>query len=123
MDEVKARQFIQKQKWIFAKTYAQFAPHEYVMKLRCNGTVDEFNEFGQYIQEHGMRMFYYKNERKYLLLDGYFYWVCGEVTGTHDASLNRCRPEDYDIAFVRRNTWIIKCEKEKRKAPEQEKLF
>lgn len=52
------RRYINKQRWIFAKTYAQFAPHEYIVKGKCAGGDEEFNEAGNYILNNGMRMFY-----------------------------------------------------------------
>ncbi len=34
--------FIKKQNWIFAKTYATRAPHEYIVRGKINGTDEEF---------------------------------------------------------------------------------
>ena len=100
------REFIAKQRWIFAKTYAAFAPHEYIIKGKCNATDDEFEAFARAIVNHGIRMFYYKNERKYLLIDGYFYWIMTDEVDEKTNIINRCMPEDYDIVFVRKGTWL-----------------
>lgn len=97
------RDFFQKQRWIFAKTYAEFAPHEYIVKGKCNATVEEFDNAVNYILENGIRMFYYKTERKYLFIDGYFYWMCCNNDG-EPIVINRCLPEDYDIVFMKRGT-------------------
>ena len=112
-----AREFIAKQKWIFAKTYVAFAPHEYIVRGKCNATNEEFDRFAEIILEYGMRMFYYKAERKYLYLDGWFYWVLRDGENDPTAVINRCRPSDYDIVFVRKNTWL-----NSKKAQEYEQL-
>lgn len=44
MIERELREFIEKQSWIFAKTYANKAPHEYIVRGRINGTDEEFME-------------------------------------------------------------------------------
>ena len=41
MEEQKLREFINKQSWIFAKTYANKAPHEYIIRGRINGTDED----------------------------------------------------------------------------------
>lgn len=47
------RKFIANQNWIFAKTYANKAPHEYICRDDVNGTDAEFVEFVNYIRENG----------------------------------------------------------------------
>lgn len=98
------REFFQKQRWIFAKTYAEFAPHEYIVKGKCNASDAEFVEAMNYILQNGIRMFYYKAQRQYLFLDGYFYWVMRSDENDTNAIINRCKPEDYDIVFMRRGS-------------------
>ncbi len=41
MDLDKLRSFIEKQSWVFAKTYANKAPHEYIVRGRINGIDEE----------------------------------------------------------------------------------
>lgn len=94
--------FIAKQKWIFAKTYAEFAPHEYVVKGKGNSN-EEFMEAVNFIIENGIRMFYYKTERKYIFMGGKFYWMCCNQNG-EPIVINRCEPDDYDIVFMKRGT-------------------
>lgn len=53
MDELQA--FIEKQSWIFAKTYSNKAPQEYVVRGRINGTDEEFMSVVNYIQDKGVR--------------------------------------------------------------------
>ena len=50
MEESELREFINKQSWIFAKTYANKAPHEYIVRGRINGTDGEFMSMVNYIQ-------------------------------------------------------------------------
>ena len=54
MDLDGVRSFIDKQSWIFAKTYTNRAPHEYVVRGRVNGTDEEFMSVVNYIQEKGI---------------------------------------------------------------------
>ena len=61
MELQEIRAFIEKQSWIFAKTYANRAPHEYVVRGRVNGTDEEFISVVNYIQEKGITMHYDNN--------------------------------------------------------------
>ena len=104
------REFVNKQQWTFARKYAPFAPHEYIIRGK-NGVTDEaFFKAAQCILEHGMKMFYYGHERKYLFVDGRFYWLMSKEITDSTIVINRCVPEDYDIIFIRRNTnpWVKK---------------
>ena len=96
-------QFILSHKWTYATTYAKFAPHEYLVREKCPDK-EAFDLAGKFIQDNGMRMFYYKNERKYLFCDGYFYWILRAEDNPADAVINRCKPDDYDIVFMKRGT-------------------
>ena len=98
------RDYFNQQHWTFAKSYAQFAPHEYIARGKCWGSDDQFYAACKYILDNGMRMFYYKHERTYLFLDGYFYWLMGEEVSEERKVINRCKPEDYDIVFMKRGT-------------------
>ena len=44
MDTKALKDFINRQAWTFAKTYANKAPHEYIVRGRINGTDEEFME-------------------------------------------------------------------------------
>lgn len=104
MENFNVNEFIAKQNWTYAKTYAAFAPHEYVVRGKQNGTNEEYDAFGEYIQKNGIRMFYYRHERKYLFVDGWFYWILRSEENPADSVINRCKPEDYDVVFVKRGT-------------------
>ena len=114
------REWVGKQTWIYAKTYAAFAPHEYALRNRTPNKED-FDLAVKCIQENGMRMFYYKAERKYLYLDGWFYWALWSKDDLSDAIINRCRPEDYDIVFMRRGTQARAAKAEEEKAQEKKR--
>lgn len=102
--KVTIKEYFDKQDWKFAKTYAAFAPHEYIIRGKCYGNDDMFFAACRYILDNGMRMFYYKHERTYLFLDGYFYWLMGEEVSEDRTVINRCKPDDYDIVFMQRGT-------------------
>ncbi|MCR4850953.1 MAG: hypothetical protein K5870_06805 [Lachnospiraceae bacterium] len=53
-NEQDLRDFISRQKWIFAKTYVNRAPHEYVVRKNINGTDEEFMDIVDYIQNNGI---------------------------------------------------------------------
>ena len=108
------KEYFDKQDWKFAKTYAQFAPHEYIVRGKCNGSDDEFLRACRCILENDIRMFYYKHERKYLFVGGYYYWTMWDGESVSDdptAVINRCKPEDYDIVFMKRGTQARKYQK------------
>lgn len=90
------RAFIDKQNWIFAKTYANKAPHEYCLKEKLVGSEQEFLEAIQFIQAEGITMYWYKNKRQYLFLDGRMYWTMSPDPLTSNL-INRCQVADYDI--------------------------
>ena len=52
MDEVKA--FFERQKWIFANTYAHKAPHEYIVRDNIVGTDEEFMGAVVFILKNGI---------------------------------------------------------------------
>ena len=58
MKEINIKEFCDKQDWIFAKTYAKKAPHEYVVRNNINGNDEEFMDVVNYIQENGITMYF-----------------------------------------------------------------
>ena len=105
------REYFGRQRWVFAKSYAAYAPHEYIIRGKCYGNDQMFFAACQYILDNGVRMFYYKHERKYLILDGYFYWIMGDEVNEERTVINRCKPEDYDIVFMQKGTQARKYQK------------
>lgn len=71
----KVRDFIAQQKWIFAKTYADKCPHEYIVRGKCAGTDEDFISMVQAIQMYGQVMWFWKRPSKYLYVDGRYYWA------------------------------------------------
>ena len=67
--------FIEKQNWTFAKTYAQKAPHEYIVRNKHVGSDEEFMTMVNYIQNYGVTMYFWNHPNKYIFLNGKQYWV------------------------------------------------
>lgn len=99
MDADTLRVFIEKQSWIFAKTYANKAPHEYIVRGKINGTDEEFMAAVNYIQEHGITMLYWGHPNKYIFLDGRQYWVMRYDENDPSTILNRCNCDEYNYSI------------------------
>ena len=88
--------FIQRNTWIFAKTYASFCPHEYVVKERL--TTDDqlvFEQIVTFIRENGYVAIYgRKGPNHYYTVSDYYYWTMGEPVEETNI-LNRARLDDY----------------------------
>ena len=93
------RDFISRQDWIFAKTYADRAPHEYVVRHKINGTDEEFMKIVNYIREYGITMYFWNRPNKYILVDGWQYWAMGDDKG-EVIVLNRCDLERYKLSIA-----------------------
>lgn len=88
-------EFLEKQDWIFAKTYATSAPHEYCLKERVVGDVAEFVEACRYILENGFEANWYgKYPNKYIYANGHVYWTMHPVA-EEVILINRSNTEDY----------------------------
>lgn len=89
------KDFIARNKWIFAKTYAAFCPHEYVVKNRLSESDQKlFEKIAIYIREHGFPAQYGKNVRMYYVVDDRYYWTMGDPI-PNTIIINRARLEDY----------------------------
>lgn len=78
-------QFIHDCDWIFAKTYADTWPHEYIVREQVNG--DMFDRLAGHIDTHGHKEHFYRKQMTYLEFDGHVYWHMDNI-------INRCLPED-----------------------------
>jgi hypothetical protein len=79
------KSFIEKTKWIFAKTYAKTAPHEYIVRDNLlNEDKNSFDEFAEIIKEQGYTKNFYNTEFKYLNIGDKKYWHMGEVINRDD---------------------------------------
>ncbi|HPR91059.1 MAG TPA: hypothetical protein PLD93_06470 [Synergistaceae bacterium] len=76
----RARAFIAGNDWIFAKTYAKTAPHEYVVKtkLPSEEMQKEFEWFAMLIRQKGYETEFWGTIYMYLDIDGKKYWTMGE---------------------------------------------
>ena len=84
------RQFVDNEKWVFAKTYAETWPHEYLVRKRVDR--DLFVKLVEHIRENGYRGHFYKKEITYYDEDGLVYWTMGAPV--HETEIiNRCRKE------------------------------
>ena len=75
-DVRKFRQFVDSHRWIFAKTYAAFCPHEYTLQRESNW--EDFAEFFEFIWNNGFDAFYGKKLMQRYFIDyerGWYYFV------------------------------------------------
>ncbi len=74
----KYKDFIQRQKWVNAKTFIRFAPHEYILK---NNLVEEdqriFEDFVIFIRENGYKEKFGSRTYTYYNLSKKKYWTMG----------------------------------------------
>lgn len=67
---------VAKQNWIFAKTYAETAPHEYVLRNMYDSF--EFDRMVKTIRHYGFMAKYGNYEPTIYLINGdYYYWTMG----------------------------------------------
>lgn len=90
------RTFFGEQKWIFAKTYAERAPHEYCLRKNVPGREREFAEAARLIRETGFRAKFWGHPNTYLYLDGHLYWTMDPTPEATDL-INRSDLRDYDL--------------------------
>lgn len=91
-------EFVEKQKWIFAKTYANKAPHEYIVRGKAEGTDEEFLQMIDYIQKKGFVMHFWGHPNRYIYQNGHFYWVMRDSDDDPTAIINRCVADDYYVS-------------------------
>jgi len=75
--EANILKFIESVNWIFAKTYAKTAPHEYVVKEHKPELIEEFHSFVDYIRQHGYKQKFWNKEYIYFKVGVYKYWTMG----------------------------------------------
>ena len=75
-DEIRLKKFIDNATWIFAKTYAKTAPHEYVIYDNLDAQRQkEYEWFAKQIEEKGIDEKFYKTTFRYLYFEGRKYWT------------------------------------------------
>lgn len=105
--ESRFRDFVNRFSWIFAKTYANKAPHEYIVLNKVwEEHKEEFIKIAQFIRDKGFKAFYYTKEGYYYKLDENYYWTMDDPIEATDL-INRAKNADYDLID---NTWKWKGE-------------
>jgi len=82
--------FVDNQSWIFAKTYANAWPHEYIVRDKVDETL--FVTLVEHIRANGYVGKFYKMDITYLDEDGIVYWTMGDPIET-TTIINRCTKE------------------------------
>ena len=98
------KEFIAKQNWIFAKTYADRAPHEYIVRHKHVGTDEEFMEFARMIQEKGRIMYFWGYPNRYVFAGNYYYWVMKDSDDDPTMVINRALFDNYKFSIAWRGT-------------------
>ena len=94
------KEFFDRQSWTFAKTYADRAPHEYIVRGRHEGTDAEFMDAVRYIQDAGITMYFWNHPNKYIFLDGRQYWVMQDGEDDPTTIINRCNLDEYKLSIT-----------------------
>ena len=91
-DVAEVQELIRKHNWIFAKTYADFCPHEYT--LREKGWSDrDYQKFVNHIWKYGLDACYGKQGFKRYWFDhegGYYYFIFDEDVDNEGNVQNAC---------------------------------
>ena len=90
-------EFIDRQKWIFARTYASFCPHEYIVKDRLpQEDWPEFEKFVMFIRNYGWDSIFGKDKKpkQYYSMGEWYYWTMGDPL-EETIILNRAKFDDY----------------------------
>ncbi len=75
-DKIRLKKFIDGNTWIFAKTYAKTAPHEYVVYDKLDAEMQkEYDWFVRQIVEKGVDEKFYQATFRYLYFGDKKYWT------------------------------------------------
>ncbi len=98
MDQNDFRDFINRHEWTFAKTYAAFCPHEYiVMKKQPAEEWPLFPEIAQFIRDEGFMAEYGRlGPNWYYIVDEYYYWTMDKNVEETDL-INRAKLSDFEF--------------------------
>ena len=103
--EQQFKEFVNKFEWIFAKTYAEIAPHEYIVLKKVGYQHKaEFIKIAEFIRQKGFEAFYYSRVGFYYILDEYYYWTMDENVKDTDL-INRAKLSEYELI---NNSWYWK---------------
>lgn len=97
--------FVNQFSWIYAKTYANKAPHEYIVLSKVgNEHKEEFIKIAQFIRDNGFKAYYYSRVGYYYRIDENYYWTMDEKIEDTDL-INRAKWNDYELI---NNQWTWK---------------
>jgi len=91
--------YMNAQRWKFAKTYAKKCPHEYIVR----GSDQEFFEAVKFIRSAGFEAFYFKRKGLYYISGDHYYWEMGGPVSAVGV-INRALLSDY-ILYQRSWVW------------------
>lgn len=84
----KIEQFVENIEWTFAKTYADTAPHEYIVREKISDEDQKmFDLFATFIEKEGYDKNFYDETYRYYNFGEKRYWVMENI-------LNRCDKKD-----------------------------
>ena len=83
--------FINQSSWVFAKTYAQTWPHEYIVKKDVCERL--FIELVRYIRKNGYSGKFYQKDITYFDNSSIVYWTMGALA-EETTIINRCKKEN-----------------------------
>lgn len=105
MNDEKMRDFVKLFEWIFAKTYTNIYPHEYIVKTKLDSMYwKDFEDIVRYIRKSGFEAYYKQRKGKYYILDEYYYWTMGAPV-EETIILNRAKLSDYNFL---EGSWVLK---------------
>lgn len=97
--EAEFAEFIANHRWTFAKTYAAFCPHEYVVKNKLPYSEwKDFEKFVRFIRDFGWDSIYGsgRDVRQYYSMGEYYYWTMGAPV-EETTVLNRAKFENFEF--------------------------
>lgn len=100
MNQEEVKIFLDKQTWTFAKTYANKAPHEYIVRGKHAGTDEEFMAVVRYILGNGITMYFWNRPNKYIFIGGRQYWTMRDSEDDPTTIINRCNLEEYKLTIT-----------------------
>ncbi len=112
MDHNSFREFINRHEWTFAKTYAAFCPHEYlVMRKQPEEEWPLFPEIAQFLRDNGFVAEYGRlGSNWYYIVDEWYYWTLDKKVENTDL-INRARLSDFE--FKKDENGIVRCVRRK----------
>ncbi len=92
MTEQEIQKWVESHEWTFAKTYAHFAPHEYIVRTKLS-TEDSaiFGEIFQHIYKNGEDEMLFKRNWRVMFIGDYKYWFYSKLLD--DGQISRCEED------------------------------